>query len=226
MTNRSSRPLTEIPDAQREAAFARLDLLRPVLEKQVPLARLARELHLPRRTMQRWLARYRRDGLSGLARDPRSDRGQSRLRPRLREAIEGLALQRPRRSVTSIQRQVATIARQRGWGEPSYRQVHNLIRQLDPALITLAHEGTRAYSERFELLHRREASRPNEIWQADHTPLDIWILDDHGRPARPLLTIVIDDYSRVVPRTREGRALLRDGQPASAVRSAGLCARR
>jgi putative transposase len=185
-------------DAQRAAALARFDVLRPVLEDHVPLASLARELHVPLRTLQRWMARYRRAGLSGLAREPRADRGQSRLRPAVREAIEGLALQRPRRSPAAIQRQVASIARERGWVEPSYRQVHSVIRQLDPALVTLAHEGTRAYSERFDLLHRREASRPNEIWQADHTPLDIWILDEHGRAARPLLTIVIDDYSRVV----------------------------
>jgi putative transposase len=74
-----------------------------------------------------------------------------------------------------------------------------VIQRLDPGLVTLAHQGTRAFSERFDLLHRREASRPNEIWQADHTPLDIWVLDEHGQPARPLLTVIIDDFSRVVP---------------------------
>ncbi len=36
----------------------------------------------------------------------------------------------------------------------------------------LAHQGSKAYSESFELIHRREADRPNTIWQADHTPLD------------------------------------------------------
>src|SRR5207245_2253075 len=33
--------------------------------------------------------------------------------------------------------------------------------------LTLAHEGTKAYSESFELVHRREADGP--IWQAAHT---------------------------------------------------------
>jgi hypothetical protein len=169
-------------------AFVQFDVLRPVLEDHVPLATLARELHLPRRTLQRWLARYRPKRAERSGTSPRADRGQSRLRSGLREAIEGLALQRPRRSPASIWRQVASIARERGWVEPTYRQVHSVIRQLDPALVTLAHHGTRAYSERFELLHRREASRPNEIWQADHTPLDIWLLDEHGLLARALLT--------------------------------------
>src|SRR5713226_7566556 len=49
-----------------------------------------------------------------------------------------------------------------------------------------------------ELLYRREATRSNEIWQADHTPLDLWVLDERGRAARPWFTVVLDDYSRAV----------------------------
>jgi putative transposase len=55
-----------------------------------------------------------------------------------------------------------------------------------------------AYRETFDLLYRREASRPNDLWQADHTPLDLWVLDEHRRPARPWLTVVLDDHSRAV----------------------------
>lgn len=47
-------------------------------------------------------------------------------------------------------------------------------------------------------IHRREASYPNEIWQADHTPLDIIVLNEKGKPERPWLTIILDDYSRAV----------------------------
>ncbi len=54
------------------------------------------------------------------------------------------------------------------------------------------------YHQIFDLIHRREASRPNEIWQADHTLLDIWVLNDKGEPDRPWLTIIMDDYSRVI----------------------------
>ena len=55
-----------------------------------------------------------------------------------------------------------------------------------------------AYRERFDLLYRRAATRPNEIWQADHTPLDLWVRDERDRPARPWLTVILDDYSRAV----------------------------
>ncbi len=64
--------------------------------------------------------------------------------------------------------------------------------------MTLAHQGTTAYSQTFELIHRREADRPNAIWQADHTLLDILLVRPDGPPAKPWLTTVIDDHSRAV----------------------------
>jgi putative transposase len=93
---------------------------------------------------------------------------------------------------------VRAVAEQHGWPVPSYATVYSVIRQLNPGLVLLAHEGPKVYADRFELLYRREASRSNAMWQADHTPLDLWILDDHGQPARPWFTVILDDDSRAV----------------------------
>ena len=54
----------------------------------------------------------------------------------------------------------------------------------------LAHEGTKAYSDTFELVHRREATGLNAIWQADHTPLDILLIRPDGKTANPWLTVL------------------------------------
>lgn len=51
--------------------------------------------------------------------------------------------------------------------------MRSVVRGLDPSLVTLAHEGSNAYRQAYALIYRREASRPNEIWRADHTQLDI-----------------------------------------------------
>lgn len=72
------------------------------------------------------------------------------------------------------------------------------MRGLDPALLTLAHEGEKAYRQAYDPTRRREASRPNETWQADHTRLDLWVLDERGEAARPWLTVVLDDRSTAV----------------------------
>jgi len=42
------------------------------------------------------------------------------------------------------------------------------------------------------------AGKAQAIWQADHTLLDIWVLDENGQPARPWLSIILDDFSRAV----------------------------
>ena len=91
----------------------------------------------------------------------------------LEQLVEALVLKKPPLTLAAIQRKVAEIARKKGLKEPSYRVVWLTAQQIDPALIKLAHEGTKAYNQEYELIIRREADAPNEIWQADHTPLDI-----------------------------------------------------
>ena len=65
-------------------------------------------------------------------------------------------------------------------------------------MVTLAQEGAATYRDRFELVHRHRAEAPNALWQADHTLLDLLVLDEGGKPARPWLTAVLDDHSRAV----------------------------
>lgn len=192
-------PLTTLTDAERARALDRFRLLQPCVEDGVPLAPLARQHGMALRTAQRWLQRYRQHGLAGLVRQTRADRGHhQRFTPELAQLIEGLALRRPLPTAAYVHRQVVALASQHGWPILSYRSVSEIIGKLALGLLMLAHQGTKAYRERFDLLHRREATRPNEIWQADHSLLAIWLYDDEGRPARPWLTVIMDDYSRAI----------------------------
>lgn len=71
----------------------------------------------------------------------------------------------------------------------------------------LAHKGEKAYANTFDLIYRRTADRPNYIWQADHTLLDIWVLDHRDHPARPWLTAIMDDLpGRCIPTAFTSRA--------------------
>ena len=161
------------------------------------MARLAREQGIPLRTARLWVNRYRKNGLAGLARKSRSDKDTRRISPQLQHVIEGLALKHPSLSAASIHREAVALAKKLGERPPSYSSIYALIRTLEPGLLTLAHEGTKAYSQSFDLLHRSEAEVPNAIWQADHTQLDIFI-DDAGQARKPWLTVILDDYSRAV----------------------------
>ncbi len=190
--------LADYPEAARTQALAHFAQLRPHLEEGVPLTALARQFDVPLRTLQYRLRTYRDHGLTGLCRPLRTGSAPRRTAPELVELVEGLALRNPPPSAASIHRQIRPIAAQHGWAMPSSRTVRDIVAQLDPGLRTLAHEGPKAYQEAFDLLYRREASRANEMWQADHTPLDIWLLDVNNKPRRPWLTVILDDYSRVV----------------------------
>ena len=194
----ASRPLTTLSEDQRTQAHTRFTLLQPYVEAGVPLRQLAQESGTPLRTLQRWVQDYRHHGLVGLVRATRADHGHRTMNMTLQRLVEGLALQRPAPSIAFVHREAVTIAVEQGWSPPTYASVYRLVRSLDPALVMLAHQGAKVYSETYDIIQRREASRPNEIWQADHTPLDIWLLDDKGNPARPWLTTIIDDYSRAI----------------------------
>ena len=82
-----------------------------------------------------------------------------------------------------IHPQVIVAAARANWPAPSYSTVYAIVRGLDPGLVTLAHDGPARYRDRYKLDYRREAERPNNVWQADHTLLDVLVLDHAGRPA-------------------------------------------
>ncbi len=192
-------PLTQLTERERAKAMERFDVLRPVLEGREPLAVIADQHQLSRRTLQRWLRRYHTEGLAGLSRKRRTDRGDHhRLPPELHQFVEGLALQHPPLTVALIHRRVAELARQRQLKPPSYGVIYNMVRQLPSGLTTLAHQGTKAYQQRFDLLHRREADGPNAIWQADHCVLDVLLVREGQAAAKPWLTVILDDYSRAI----------------------------
>ena len=190
--------LATLGEDGRAEAHRRWLVLRAHLEDGVPLTRVAAQSGIPHRTLQRWLARYRAGGLAGLGRAARADRGRSRFPEPLRLLVEGLALRTPAPSAAHVHRQVTAVAEREGWPVPSYSAVYAIIRGIDPATAMLAHEGSKRYKEVFDLVHRREAAKPNQIWQADHTLLDLWVITPSGRPGRPWLTLIEDDHSRAV----------------------------
>lgn len=197
--NSEPRPLAELGDAAQATAMARFAVLRPHVEVGVPLTRAAGDAGVPLRTAQRWLGRYRSAGLAGLARPSRSDSGRRRMPADLQALIEGLALRKPAPAIAAVHRTATEVANARGWPPPSYACVYDIVSSLDPALVALAHEGAKGYGSSFDLVLRREADGPNDIWQADHTELDLHVVGPDGEPARPWLTVIEDDFSRAVP---------------------------
>ena len=152
--------LASLPAESRELALKRFELLRPYLDGLLSLRSVATDQGVPYRTAARWVAGYRKDGLSALARRGRSYEGARRIATdRMVQAIEGLALERPPLPISSIYRQATAIASTLGEGRPSYPVVRRIVRALPSGLTTLAHRGARAYGETFTGARRREPTR-------------------------------------------------------------------
>ncbi|PVW02968.1 transposase [Microbacterium sp. Gd 4-13] len=173
-------------------------VLRLHVEDLVPLAALARTSGISARTLQRWKQLYLRDGLSALDSHTRADAGRRRTPAEMVAFVERLALTKPRPTLATLHRLTVAEARRVQLPAPSYSTVCAIVSALDPALVTLALEGPTAYRDRHELVLRRRADRPNQTWQADHTQLDMLIVGADGKPDRPWLTTVLDDYSRAI----------------------------
>ena len=173
-------------------------ILRLHVEDGISLTTLARDTGTGLRTLQRWHQLYKTGGIAALEPRPRRDTGSRRTPAELVTFLEHLALTRPRPSTAALHRLTTAEAGRLGLAAPSYATVRAIVHALDPALVTLALEGPAAYRDRYELVFRHRAERPNVTWQADHTELDILITGASGTPDRPWLTVVMDDYSRAV----------------------------
>ncbi|TMC22123.1 MAG: DDE-type integrase/transposase/recombinase [Chloroflexi bacterium] len=191
--------IAQLSEKECEEALRKYEKIRGYFEGGVSQAELARVHEMPLRTVESWVKRYREGGLMGLSRVRRADAGKRRgLEKDVIELVEGMYLKRPRPRIVSVYRKVCEVAKEQGWRVPSYSQVYRIVQGLSPSLVTLAHEGGDVYAEKYDLLYRWEAKRANEVWQADHCQLQIWLLNEQGRAAKPMLTIVLDDYSRCI----------------------------
>ena len=112
--------LGDMSDVERKIALKRYKLLEPHLQDGRELRSVSEGSDVSFRTLQRWVARYKRGGLAGLVRKGRIDSGERRsVTPRLCEVIEGLALEKPPLPLTSVHRQAKQFALLLGEPAPS-----------------------------------------------------------------------------------------------------------
>ena len=102
MARERAASFATLSEQKRKQAMARFVVLRPHLEEGVPLTCAAAAAGVPLRTAQRWLARYRQDGSTGLAGSIRRDAGRHRSPADLVALIEGMGLKKPRSSAAAI----------------------------------------------------------------------------------------------------------------------------
>src|SRR5699024_7816598 len=198
MMSEDVSPLTSYSKKKRAEAMDKYKIIQPYLSGKHSMKWISQERAIPYRTLQWWVQKYTDHGLKGLVRKKRKDVGNLKVDGKVQEEVKHVLLSLKRNTISSIHRKVCNICRENNWEAPSYDQVYAISKNITPGMKKLAHEGRKEYQNHYDLIHRREAHYPNEIWQADHTPLDIFVLDEKGELGRPCLTVIMDEYSRAI----------------------------
>ncbi len=177
---------------------AKYDLIAPCIQEGMTVAQRALETGIHRSTLARLIKRFKAGGTDSLERKKRSDRGSVRMvNPSVAELIKAHLIALPHLSCSTIHRLVGRICTKQNWIPPTYWVVYRIQQNLPQDLLTLSKDSAE-YKRLYEIIHRFEASCPNEIWQADHNFMDIFVWDEHGHALKPVLTAILDDYSRSV----------------------------
>jgi len=184
------------PDSD-DQALLKYALIAPCIEDGISQRDRAQELGLSERTLRRLICKFKSIGLNGLKRKKRSDKGAPRVSVNSTQFIKGRILEFPELSCTVIQRQLSRLNNHSADYKASYHQIRFIKMNLSDDIITLA-RSEKDFEETRELLFRHEATFPNEVWQCDHKFLDILVWDSCGKAAQPVLTAIIDDYTRAI----------------------------
>jgi putative transposase len=189
-----------LADQNKESdVLAKYNLLVPYLTGVSSMAAIAKSSDIPERTLWSWCKKFKEHGLHGLLRQRRSDGNIGKIATEpMRQIVQALCLKNPKPSLTHVHRMLHELSRTNGLKVPSYATVRRIASRISPQVQVMAHDGAKAYGHAYDIVFRREASRPNEIWQSDHSMLDCYVLNDKGKLCRPWLTIVLDDYSRAI----------------------------
>ena len=163
-------------------------------------------LNVTERSIYNYLRAWRDRGLVGLADEVRVDKGKSRMHPELQE----LALQlfkvrnRGRNNFNrkDICQRVHSKAEAIGIKPPAQSTVYAFLKPLyeeddrQKSIRSPGWQGEKLIlsTKDGENLNVEES---NQVWQIDHTPADILVVDEDGNMLGcPWLTTVVDSYSR------------------------------
>lgn len=180
-------------------AFNKYLIIKPYLEEETSLSSIAINNKIAIRTLQRWVAQYKKDGLESLNRKQRSDLGKYRkITEQTKGIIEGLFLHKKNISIANINRKINGYHKEHNIALTNYYTVRKIVQSLPKDMVTLAKSGDKAYADKYEIIMRRESKYPNQIWQVDHCLLSIKVIHKDKIEEHPWLTIIIDDFSRCI----------------------------
>ena len=159
-------------------------------------------------TVYRWIKTYEEsEKISSLVsnKQKRGKKG-SRINPLtnkiIEDVIEELYLTKQRIGFPKIYKTIVSECKRNKIDPPHENTVRNRIKAIDPKFSLKKRFSTKKANEKYGNFEGEypEGNFPLEVYQIDHTPLDIILVDSRSRKplGRPYLTLAIDVYSRMV----------------------------
>lgn len=159
-------------------------------------------------TIYRWIKTYEESEKVSSLISNKHKRGKkgSRIDPIankvVEDVIEELYLTKQRTGFSKIYRTIESECKKLNITPPNDQTVRNRIKAIDPKFAMKKRFSSKKANEKFGNFEGEypEGNFPLEVYQIDHTPLDIIVVDSTFRKpiGRPYLTLAIDVYSRMV----------------------------
>jgi putative transposase len=201
--------LTLLNEAERERVRT---LQRLITERELPghgkrQEEAAKKLGITERSVRRLVNQLKEEGSTCVIRQTRSDRGKTQIDKEWEEFIIKTYRQGNRGSTQMSPAQVfvrvEVRAREIGTEEyPSRMTVYRILNGLTEQGQKL--KRSLGYKEDHLLIKTKEGTtleitHSNQVWQCDHTKVDVLLVDQAGESlGRPWLTTVVDTYSRCI----------------------------
>ncbi|QER40861.1 DDE-type integrase/transposase/recombinase [Acinetobacter suaedae] len=205
--------LQDIPNETWLEACKLFDLIRELVKDKKrartykDLDDIAEKLGKSRATIYRLIKKLENDFVvSALIKKARKDHGQHRLSQDVEKIIENeistfyLVPERP--TVVELWEQVSLVCREKKIKPPSMTTLRRRLNLLQDRLVVSKRFGSKKAREQFEPIKGSfpGADIPLAVYQIDHTPIDVILVDEEYRKpiGRAFLTIVIDSCTRMI----------------------------
>ena len=203
--------LSLIPDESWQLAQDRLNIIEPllVMDKRTrqDVQQRADKFAKHPNTLYQWIRAYEDFGnLRSLMNKSRKDSGSKRLNTEIEEIINSCIhehyLTRERKSIAYVHRKIVSTCHERQIDPPHQNTIRNRINSISERHKVKKRHGGIISSNKFAPVQGKTpgAETPFAMYQMDHTPMDVIVVDEDDRHAvgRPTLTMIIDVFSRMV----------------------------
>jgi len=204
--------LNDYSEQEWAIAQKRLDIIKPLLGRKKTIdeiQKVASDHGVGQASVYRWISKYELNPtLSALIPNTKSRGSKKKRLPKnsndiIQDILENYYLTKQKPSFKRTYINIEQACKHQNTAVPSKHTVLKRIQELDPMYVLKKRENTKTTIAKYGAFpgEFKNGKFPLDVYEIDHTPLDVILVDNVRRLpiGRPILTLAIDVYSRMVP---------------------------